>query len=62
MTLPSTIASTATAVERARVALVCDLAEENWPSMDLVADMLFENLETAHADEFRKMIDGLKVK
>ena len=55
MTLPSTIASSATAVARAHVALVCDLAEENWPSMDLVADMLFENLETSHAGEFSAM-------
>lgn len=27
-----------------RVALLCDLLEENWPSMDLVAEMLFRNL------------------
>src|SRR3990172_3743178 len=27
-----------------RVALICDFAEENWPSMDLVAEMLVENL------------------
>jgi glycosyltransferase involved in cell wall biosynthesis len=27
-----------------RVAVVCDLAEEEWPSMDLVGDMLFQNL------------------
>jgi hypothetical protein len=26
--------------ERMRVAIVCDLIEENWPSMELVADML----------------------
>src|SRR5438105_2681926 len=25
---------------RARLAVICDLVEENWPSMDLVADML----------------------
>jgi glycosyltransferase involved in cell wall biosynthesis len=28
----------------ARVGVVCDLREERWPSMDLVADMLLENL------------------
>jgi len=28
-----------------RVAVVCDLLEERWLSMDLVGDMLFENLE-----------------
>jgi glycosyltransferase involved in cell wall biosynthesis len=29
--------------------VVCDLREENWPSMDLVADMLLDSLRTAHA-------------
>jgi glycosyltransferase involved in cell wall biosynthesis len=29
-----------------RVALVADLSEERWPSMDLVADMLFEQLRS----------------
>lgn len=29
-----------------RVALVADLSSERWPSMDLVADMLFANLRT----------------
>ncbi|MEO7649271.1 MAG: glycosyltransferase family 1 protein [Bryobacteraceae bacterium] len=28
-----------------RVGVVCDLVEENWPSMDLVAEMLVENLK-----------------
>ncbi len=27
-----------------RLALICDLVEEHWPSMDLVADMLLDNL------------------
>jgi len=27
-----------------RVAVICDFAEENWPSMDLVGDMLHEHL------------------
>ena len=35
-----------------RVALICDLLEEKWPSMDLVAEMLLENLEQHHAAEF----------
>ena len=30
--------------DRMRVALICDFAEENWPSMDLAAEMLMENL------------------
>jgi glycosyltransferase involved in cell wall biosynthesis len=36
-----------------RVALVCDLFEENWPSMDLVAEMLFQHLLSHHSTEFR---------
>src|ERR1041385_3403633 len=37
---------------RTRVAVVCDLREENWHSMNLVADSLIENLESAHAGPF----------
>src|SRR4051812_22080325 len=37
---------------RTRVAVVCDLREENWHSMNLVADALIENLESAHAETF----------
>src|SRR5579862_1629847 len=32
-----------------RIGLICDFVEEDWPSMDLVADMLFERLEQEHA-------------
>ena len=32
-----------------RIALIRDLLEENWPSMDLVADMVFERLNQEHA-------------
>jgi glycosyltransferase involved in cell wall biosynthesis len=32
-----------------RVALISDYLEENWPSMDLVAQMLFEHLGHGHA-------------
>ena len=35
--------------ERMRVAIVCDLLEENWPSMELIADMLFEHLDSSAA-------------
>jgi len=28
-----------------RLAVICDYLEENWPSMDLVADMLMQNIE-----------------
>jgi glycosyltransferase involved in cell wall biosynthesis len=34
----------------ARVAVICDLKEENWPSMDLVGEMLLENLRINHAN------------
>jgi glycosyltransferase involved in cell wall biosynthesis len=33
-----------------RVAIVCDLLEENWPSMDLVGEMLFESLQSDHSE------------
>ena len=33
-----------------RVALLADFAEERWPSMDLVADLLFDRLQSEHAD------------
>jgi glycosyltransferase involved in cell wall biosynthesis len=36
-----------------RVAILCDLAEENWPSMDLVGNMLFRTLRDDHGEEFR---------
>lgn len=31
------------------IGLICDFIEEGWPSMDLVADMLFEHLGNEHA-------------
>lgn len=34
------------------LAVVCDFREENWPSMDLVADMLLNQLEQNHSNEF----------
>lgn len=34
----------------ARVAVVCDLVEEGWPSMDLVAEMLVTHLAKDHSD------------
>ena len=34
-----------------RVGIICDLTEENWPSMDLVGDMLSHYLGTGHSDE-----------
>jgi glycosyltransferase involved in cell wall biosynthesis len=33
-----------------RVAIVADFAEEGWPSMDLVADSLFDRLRLEHSD------------
>jgi glycosyltransferase involved in cell wall biosynthesis len=32
-----------------RVAVICDFPEENWPSMDMVAAMLLDNLRSDHA-------------
>ena len=33
-------------MSRPRLAVVCDLLEENWPSMDLFGEMLVENLQS----------------
>src|SRR5947209_16116820 len=33
-----------------RVAVICDLIEENWPSMDLVGEMLVKHLSIEHAE------------
>lgn len=38
--------------EPARIAILCDIVEENWPSMDLVGEMLCDNLQKNHADSF----------
>jgi glycosyltransferase involved in cell wall biosynthesis len=38
-------------VSRVRVAIIGDLREERWPSMDLVADTLVERLAARHGDE-----------
>lgn len=35
-----------------KLAILCDYAEENWPSMDLVAQMLTEQLREHHAHQF----------
>ena len=40
-------------MELPRLALVCDYREENWPSMDLVADMLLEDLRRDYAGTIR---------
>jgi len=37
-------------MNRLRVAILCDFREENWPSMDLVADMLLDHLQHDHSD------------
>src|SRR5262252_4554879 len=34
-----------------RLAVICDFLEERWPSMDLVADMLFQRLVVDHPAE-----------
>ncbi len=35
-------------MKRLRVALLADYLEEGWPSMDLVADMLYDRLQREH--------------
>ena len=37
-------------MHRLRLATICDLLEEGWPSMDLVAEMLVGTLEGQHAE------------
>ena len=37
--------SVATVPGRPRLGVICDFVEENWPSMDLVGDMLLAQLE-----------------
>src|SRR3954469_19620961 len=41
------------ATQTIRVAIICDFLEENWPSMDLVADMLYKTLSVEHYDAVR---------
>jgi glycosyltransferase involved in cell wall biosynthesis len=38
-----------TTLQRPRIGLICDYVEESWPSMDLVADMLFQHLQGEHS-------------
>jgi glycosyltransferase involved in cell wall biosynthesis len=38
-----------TLMRKPRVGLICDFVEENWPSMDLVADMVLDHLSREHA-------------
>jgi len=39
-------------LELPRVAVVCDLLQENWPSMDIVGDMLLRHLREGQASSF----------
>lgn len=48
-TQPSPATAPQTFVAKPRVGLICDYVEERWPSMDLVAGMLFEHLDREHA-------------
>ena len=40
------------ATKSARLAILCDIVEENWPSMDLVGEMLCKYLQSDHANSF----------
>jgi glycosyltransferase involved in cell wall biosynthesis len=42
---------------RLRVGVVCDFREEDWPSMDLVADMLLSHLR----DDHRRLVDATRI-
>lgn len=42
-----------TAAERLGVALIADFIEEQWPSMDLVADKLYQHILQDYASEYR---------
>ncbi|HUN59583.1 MAG TPA: glycosyltransferase family 1 protein [Candidatus Binataceae bacterium] len=44
--------------KRVRAAILCDFAEENWPSMDLVARVLWEKLQAEHS----RKIDAVLVR
>ncbi len=37
-------------MRRPRVAVICDFIEEGWPSMDLVAEMLLDQLHSDHSE------------
>jgi glycosyltransferase involved in cell wall biosynthesis len=41
-----------TVLSKPRVGVICDFVEENWPSMDLVADMVLGHLEREHSSSF----------
>jgi glycosyltransferase involved in cell wall biosynthesis len=45
-----------------RVALICDLVEEQWASMDLVADMLDQNLRTISSVNATKLCPPMRVR
>ena len=46
---PMHAAPNSPAAARPRIGLICDFVEENWPSMDLVARMVFEHLQLEHS-------------
>ena len=47
--LPSPTAVKEPVANKIRVAIIADYLEEGWPSMDLVADMLFDRLQREHS-------------
>jgi len=49
--VPSRAEETSAGEATLRLAVLCDLPEENWPSMDLVAEMLLAQLHANHARE-----------
>jgi glycosyltransferase involved in cell wall biosynthesis len=41
--------------------VICDFAEEHWPSMDLVGNMLFDHLQASEAVTARRMRPAMKL-
>ncbi len=56
--VPAISVESTSSLKLPRVAIVCDLQQENWPSMDLVGDMLLRHLRQAYARSF--VIEGLR--
>ena len=64
MTLPNPAAALSSAPvsqsNRIRVAIICDFLEENWPSMELVGNMLYEQLGKNEAVDPHRIRPAMK--
>jgi len=52
--------STPALPDPARVAVICDFTEENWPSMDLVGNMLFDQLSQNERTKVQRIRPAMK--